>query len=429
MKHLLMIFGLSTMLSACAAQLQLAPAPNIFREGNNYPEEFVPETLRTASPDIFYVTDRVNEDGEYGSKRSSSMAFGRAQVKFGRDLSWEELLEGTRADSNKAVSTLWVPEIEEIVRFEPTPIPFVREAGALNHVPEVRSKYDEQTKEFQDALRAKMRETGNNKVLVYVHGFNNDFDDSVTSLANLWHFTGRDSIPIAFTWPAGNGAGPLGYFRDRDAGTFAVHHTKEFFRMLADIPELAQIDIVAHSRGTEVVGTALREQMIFARGQGVHPKTAMKTGILIMAAPDVGIDIVRQRLMSERFSEAFEQVNLYVNPGDAALRLSAYLTRTRRLGALRDKDFAPGELELLGKEGLVFFIQVEDERGGLGHGYFRSNPAVLSDIVLALRTRAFPGGSLRPLERKDNGIWLIHKNYPLERLPDLGFLSGDSPER
>ena len=99
--------------------------------------------------------------------------------------------------------------------------------------------------------------------------------------------------------------------------------------MLADIPELAQIDIVAHSRGTEVVSTALREQMIFARGQGLHPKTAMKTGILIMAAPDVGIDIVRQRLMSERFSEGFEQVNLYVNPGDAALRLSAYLTRSR----------------------------------------------------------------------------------------------------
>ena len=152
MKHLLMIFGMCAMLGACAAQLRLAPAPNIFREGNNYPEEFVPVSLRTASPDIFYVTDRVREKGSYGSKRSSSMAFGRAQVKFGRDLSWEELLEGTRADSNKAVSTLWVPEFEELIRFEPTPLPFVRETGFLKHVPEVRSKYDNQTKEFQLSL-------------------------------------------------------------------------------------------------------------------------------------------------------------------------------------------------------------------------------------------------------------------------------------
>ena len=134
-------------------------------------------------------------------------------------------------------------------------------------------------------------------------------------------------------------------------------------------------------------------------------------------------------MQSERFSEAFEQINLYINPGDAALQISAFLTQSRRLGALRDRDFAPGELELLAGEGLVFFIQVEDERGGLGHGYFRSNPAVLSDIVLALRTRAFPGGTLRPLEQKENGVWLIHKNYPLERLPELVFLSGDSDER
>lgn len=429
MKRPAVILGLCLMLCACAAQIRLAPAPNLYREGTNYPEELVAPSLRTAAPDIFYVTDRTYENGSYGSKRSSSMAFGRAQVKFGRDLQWKELLDRTRADSDAKISTLWVPEVEEIVRFETTPLPYERKNGFLTHLPDARAEYDAQTKAFQDALRARMEETGNRKLLVYVHGFNNDFEDAVTALANLWHFTGRDTIPIAFTWPSGNGAGPLGYFRDRDAGTFAVHHTKEFLRMLSEIPELGQIDIVAHSRGTEVVTTALREQIIFARGQGKHPKLAMKTGMLIMAAPDLDIDIVRQRLQSERFSEAFEQINLYINPSDRALRVSAILTRSRRLGALRDRDFVPGELELLAKEALVHFIQVEDVRGGFGHAYFRNNPAVLSDIVLALRTRSFPGGTLRPLEQKENGVWLIHKNYPLERLPDLVFLSGDSSER
>ncbi|MEL7090827.1 MAG: hypothetical protein AAFN94_03740, partial [Pseudomonadota bacterium] len=66
------------------------------------------------------------------------------------------------------------------------------------------------------------------------------------------------------------------------------------------------------------------------------------------------------------------------------------------------------------------FTRVENVRGGFGHAYFRDNPAVLSDVVLALRTRAFPGGTLRPLEQEDEqGVWLLHPNYPLDRLPDI----------
>ena len=310
----------------------------------------------------------------------------------------------------------------ELVRFESTPLPFFREAGQLRTVEAAVQSYRAQTTEFQDSVRQTIAETGNQTLLVYVHGFNNEFEDSVTTLANLWHFAGRTSVPIAFTWPAGNGAGPLGYFRDRDAGTFSVFHTKEFLRMLAEIPEVQQIDIVAHSRGTEVVSTALRELIIEARGAGVHPKAALKTGTLIMAAPDLDVDIVRQRLVTERISEAFEQINLYINPNDGALRLSALLTQSTRLGALRKEDFGEGEAALLRKEALVHFIRVENVRGGFGHAYFRDNPAVLSDIVLALRTRAFPGGSLRPLELDDSGIWQLHPDYPLERLPDLTFL-------
>ena len=34
-------------------------------------------------------------------------------------------------------------------------------------------------------------------------------------------------------------------------------------------------------------------------------------------------------------------------------------------------------------------------------------------------TRAFPGGTLRPLEEDADAIWRLHSNYPLERLPDV----------
>ena len=426
----LAILMLAALLSACVTDIVLAPPPNLYRTGINYPDEQVHPSLRTTAPRIFFMTDRAPDGSSYGAERSESMAFGSATVQFGDGLNWASLLEATRADSDRTIAKLTVPDITEVVRFNETPLAYERVDGSLRHVPRVRDIYDQQTRAFQDMVAAEIRKTGNDRLLVYVHGFNNDFEDGLTTIANLWHFAGRQKTPIAFSWPAGAGGGPLGYFRDRDSGTFSVHHTKEFFRMLREIPEVSQIDIVAHSRGTEVVTTALRELILEARGGGKHPKTALKTGTLIMAAPDIDVAIVRQRLQAERFSEAFEQINLYINPGDSALRASAILTRSVRVGALRDEDFLPGELEILSKQALVHFIRVENVRGGFGHTYFRDNPAVLSDVVLALRTRAFPGGELRPLDRDpESGIWQLYPNYPLERLPQLATIEERREER
>ncbi|MEX0310615.1 MAG: alpha/beta hydrolase [Tateyamaria sp.] len=416
-------------LGGCAVGIGLAPPPNLYRGGTNYPDDLVPAVWRTAEPKIFYMTDRLPDGSSYGSGRSNSMAFGAATVKFGRDLGWEELLNRTRADSDKRVSSLWVPDYEEIVRFETTPLPFARDDGRLRHRQEALDIYNQQAARFQAVIADEIAQTGNRSLLVYVHGFNSEFEDSLTTLANMWHFAGRESVPVSFTWPSGNGFGPLGYFRDRDAGVFSVHHTKEFLRMLAQMPEVDSIDIIAHSRGTDVVTTALRELMIEARGAGIHPKLMLKTGTLIMAAPDLDVGIVRQRLQAERFSESFEQINLYINPNDTALRISAFLTQSTRLGALKNEDFEPGELELLRKEALVHFIRVEQVRGGFGHSYFRDNPAVLSDVVLALRTRAFPGGTLRPLDQDGDGVWVLHPNYPLERLPNLQSIEARAERR
>ncbi|MGJ5620404.1 alpha/beta hydrolase [Sulfitobacter sp. MF3-043] len=407
---------------ACSMAVQLAKPPNLYLDGKNYPDTLVPPELQVVSPPIFYITDREpeREDGRvtgYGTDRSDAMAFGAAEVQFGA-MDWRDLVARTHVDRAGKLSRLDVKGLREVVRFNDTPLADERRDGGLRVLPQTEAEYSTQTKVFQSAIRDEVRRTGNGRVLVYAHGVSNSFEDSLLTLANLWHFSGRRSTPIAFTWPAGNN-GLLGYFRDREAGDFSVYHAKEFLRMIAEIPEVEDIDIVAHSRGTSVMTEALRDMVIFNRGRGLAPKTAMKTGTLILAAPDLDVGVVRQRLLSERFSEAFEQVNIYVNPDDIALRLSSYLTKHPRIGAAEDEDFKPGEVQNLRKQGLIHIIRVEETASGDSHSYFRGNPAVLSDIVLALRTRAFPGGTLRPLEEDPDFIWRLHPNYPLERLPEI----------
>ncbi len=413
-------------LAACSTAVQLSQPPNLYVDGQNYPSTLVPKPLQVLSPPIFYVTDRkpVLRDGQvsgYGSERSDAMAFGAAEVHFGA-AGWDDLVARTHVDRAGKISRLDVKGLRELVRFTDIPLGTERRDGQLRVLTDAEAEYKERTQAFQAAIRDEVRRTGNGRVLVYVHGVSNGFEDSLQTLANLWHFSGRRSTPIAFSWPAGN-SGVLGYFRDREAGEFSVYHAKEFLRMVAAIPEVEDIDIVAHSRGTSVMTQALREMVIFYRGRGVAPKLAMKTGTLILAAPDLDVGVVRQRLVSERFSEAFEQVNIYVNPDDVALRLSSFLTKHPRIGAATTEDFKIGEVQGLRKQELIHIIRVEETASGDSHSYFRGNPAVLSDIVLALRTRAFPGGTLRPLEEDPDAIWRLHPNYPLDRLPNVEFES------
>jgi esterase/lipase superfamily enzyme len=146
---------------------------------------------------------------------------------------------------------------------------------------------------------------------------------------------------------------------------------------------------------------------------------------LIMAAPDLDFGVVQQRLAAEGTAAAIRMVNVYLNPRDGALGFAQALATGRRIGRLSPEDFTAEDWRKLGELGNVHFIDVEAAGGQLGHAYFRENPAVLSDIILTLRTGAFPGEAARPLERVRGNFWSLHENYPGPRILREIRLGGD----
>ena len=423
----LAVLTLAVALSACVnTSSNLAPPPNLytFDTGADYPADAVPETLRRTRTEILYMTDRnpkLSASGVvtgYGERRSDQMAFGGGLVEYGDLQSWEELVARTTAEDQRRITRLQNVYLQEFARFPATPLPYAAGGGRLQTTPETQSTYETQVSRVKNEISTRLRRTGLDRVTVYVHGFNNEFDDAVGTLANLWHYTGRQSLPVLISWPAGSD-GPLAYFRDVEAGEFSVFHVKEFLRMLAGVPELREIDIVAHSRGTVVMTTALRELLIEARALGRDAQAQMKTGILVLAAADLDLGVARQRLVAERFADGFEQVNIYVNPDDSALQLSRIIGRVSRLGGVNPNRLTDKERGDLASASNVNLIIVEEGGTELGHSYFRENPAVLSDIVLALRTRAPAGTSFRPMEPVTDNIFTLHQDYPAEELPEI----------
>ncbi|MEP2532304.1 alpha/beta hydrolase [Shimia sp.] len=402
------------LLAACSSTRVLAPTPNVFANGG-YPQSDVAPALQTTQSSIFYITDRMPELKDdalsYGSERSSSMAFGVTDVSFGEDGDWPSLTAASGAVKRDMKLPLSIVENREVLRFDPTPIPFKVKNGRPERIPEAVRSYNAKRADFQAQVRKEMRRSGKSEVVVFVHGFNNSFEDAVFSLADIWHFSGRKGVPIAYSWPAGAG-GLFGYFTDRESGEFTVFHLKEFLTQLSQIPELRKIHIVAHSRGTDVTTTALREMIIAVNNQGKNPKTVLKIENLILAAPDLDFSVVRQRLVAEGFGAAIGQITVFMNPGDSALGLSQRLMTGQRFGRLEVEDINPAEKEIFSEVRTVNFVNVEGVRGLTGHAYYRTNPNVLSDIAILIRNGGMPGSSLRPMTRIEGNFWTMSESYP-----------------
>ncbi len=404
------------LLIGCSSNHPLMPTPNLYTGIDKYPAGEVPERLRNNRADILYVTDRkreANQQGEalYGTGRSSSAAFGSVVVEIGGAESWEQLVEASQTAERKQEPLLRVMTVQEHARFPDTPYPFSVVDGSIVDDQATRAAYDETAAEFRRQLIARLADLQRKEVIVFIHGFNNTFQSSALVLADIWHFTGRRGVPVLYSWPAAGG-GLFGYFTDRESGEFTIFHLKEFLRLLAGTPEVQRIHIIAHSRGTDVATTALRELVIESRAAGRNPLEFLRIANLILAAPDLDFEVVRQRLVAEKFGPAMGQITIYTNQQDSALYISESLMSGTRFGRLDSEDIGKTEGRIFSQVTNVNIVNVQGEASFLGHSYFRENPGVSSDIAVLIREGRRPGDPKRPLVHRVLNFWDLPPGYP-----------------
>jgi esterase/lipase superfamily enzyme len=408
-------------LVGCATTRTLMPIPAIYVDQKEGLFEDVPPALRTAEVDILFATDRQPEQDEagnlrYGYGRSDSVAFGSVVVDLGHDLTWDALVKETQTSSPDRLMELSVRSVEEIGRFPPTPSPFKVVDNAPIFDRDNMARQEQAADRLRQEVLRRLALTPRKEVFIFVHGYNNTFDDAAYVAAEFWHFLGREGVPLLYTWPAGY-PGLFGYTYDRESSEYTVFHMKQILRIVSAMPEVKGIQLVAHSRGTDVATAAVRELFIFARGAGIHPLQRYKIRNLVLAAPDLDFGVVRQRLAAEQLSYGFDNLTIYYSPIDGALGFAQTLFSSPRgrLGKLDEAHLTAREWDNIDQlERGIALIRFE---GGTsdqyGHSYFRTNPSVSSDIILLLRYGLPPGSPERPLEKlAPGGFWTIPPGYP-----------------
>ena len=182
-------------------------------------------------------------------------------------------------------------------------------------------------RQLSPAVSAAAKPTGRRNVLIFVHGFNNRFDDAVYRFAQVVHDAKVPGIPVLFTWPSRGELNLRAYAYDRESANSSRYALEQLIEMLAANPNVKEVNIVAHSMGNVIALEALRG-MASRRG-----KIGAKVRIVALVAPDVGVDVFRTEMQG--MGKSRPRFLLFASQDDSALNFSKTIGGgVERIGAI-----------------------------------------------------------------------------------------------
>jgi len=170
---------------------------------------------------------------------------------------------------------------------------------------------------FVSAITAAAKQTGPRNVLLFVHGFNNRFDDAVYRFAQIVHDSKAPGIPVLFTWPSRGEERLRAYTYDRESANYSRDALEELLDLLSSNPNVKGINIVAHSMGNWVTLEALRSRSIRFGRIGDKIKNVM------LVAADVDVDVFRTEI--RRMGSPRPRFSLFISQKDEALAFSQFI--------------------------------------------------------------------------------------------------------
>jgi esterase/lipase superfamily enzyme len=208
------------------------------------------------------------------------------------------------------------------------------------------------------------------RVLVFVHGFNNRYEDAVYRFAQIVHDSHADVAPVVFTWPSR--ASIFDYNYDKESTNYSRDALEELLRRTALNPAVADITVMAHSMGTWLTVEALR-QMAIRDG-----KVNTKINNVILASPDLDVDVFGRQFAS--LGKDKPHFTIFVSQDDRALALSRRISgNVDRLGQI-DPSVEPYRSKLEAAGITVLDLTKLKTGDRLNHGKFAESPEVVKLI-------------------------------------------------
>ena len=210
-----------------------------------------------------------------------------------------------------------------------------------------------------DEWRSSMANSSENAVL-FIHGFNVDFDEALLRTAQLAYDLKFPGIPLCFSWPAKKGLS--NYMANAENVEWAVPHLREFLFTVAAVSSVKKIHVIAHSMGSRLLMNVLRDLSSVANESKINQ--------IVFAAPDIFKESFKQMAGC---LDHFDQATLYASSADWALKASKQINNHPRAG-----DADPPLV--ISHVHTVDVTAVGEQIFGLGHSYYGEASKVIGDL-------------------------------------------------
>ena len=209
------------------------------------------------------------------------------------------------------------------------------------------------------------------KVFLFVHGFNNNFQESLFRLAQLQADAQIDGIPVLFSWPSQGRVSA--YAADQASASNSREYLVSLLTMLTRSPAVSDILLVGHSMGGMLTADALRQLRTEGKNQVIT-----RLGRVVLAAPDIAAPTFRQQVQT--IGPLKPPLLVLVSKDDGALRMSSLLGGgAPRAGALDVTNPIVQEAALGAKVQVVDISQLASH-DNLKHDQFVSVAVLYSQL-------------------------------------------------
>ena len=238
-----------------------------------------------------------------------------------------------------------------------------------------------------------------NDLLIFIHGFNTSFLESVFQTAQLSYDLNFKGTAVTYSWASGKGISGYPHDKTKNAQTVSklVYFLSENIKKKQE-GTAGKIHLIAHSMGSEALTLALVELSQQYKGPVF--------GQVILAAPDVDTAIFEEQ-RAPRIRGMAERFTVYTSENDWALGLSAeFWGGEPRLGLAGKKLFVMDGFETIDatdgiQKGDTGPFSVE-----VGHSYFAES--LVDDIFHLIQHGDSPfDRNLREEEKQGLQYWRL----------------------
>lgn len=324
-------------------------------------------------------------------------AFFRARVFFGTDRAHSDSAPGGFGPERGEGSLTYgwvevsIPDSHEIGQIEaPAWWNLWDRENPTKYVLLLSTSTFEDRQAFVADLRDQLGEVGRDDVLLFVHGYNNSFEEAGQRTAQLAYDLRFPGVPMFFSWPSRDDA--AAYPSDEATIQWSAPHLATFLRDVLTSSGARYVHVIAHSMGNRAFLEVLHEL-----DPSSLPAGSAELRQIILAAPDIDVGVFEQ--LSAQFHGKARRITLYSSARDRAILASK---------TFHDAPRAGGTVVVV--DGIDTVDASLVETGFLGHSYF--GDSIVDDVFGIIRNEAPPEARFGLVQRSlpskpDSRYWEV----------------------